>query len=235
MKLDPSFYRHTLLPNLYQAKEVGVDILSKSALLAHFRENESEKLWVCCASAQDIEETAEIVNSMLNKKHDVLATLNIKEDFNYALSTKKLLSVVADLKSAGKNELAAKLHKAIQARQLKNVDDLNQMLWKNDEFKLVHPEKASDKDIKDLSTKAVNYLKNKTEADEDLIKEAVLDFIDQNYFSDPDFKGTKNPSKVLAADLYYKNRGDDLDDLEINSDISEKEVELGMRELKKFI
>ncbi len=233
MKLDTTFYRHTLLPNLFKAKTNGINILSKSALLAHFNGSEAEKVWVCCASAQDIEETAEIVSLMSDEQEDVLANLNVSESFEHQLVNKKLLTVVSNLRKLEKNELADRLFKSVQARNSSDVSTLNKMLWKSN-LKVLAPEKATDEDVKSLAKEAVKYLKSKTKSDDETIKEAVLDFVDQVYLSDSDFKGEIKPTKIFA-DLYYKNRDDELDDLEVNSDVSEREVELGMRELKKFI
>jgi len=235
MKISAAFYRNTLLPSLFTAKYNGVNIKNKSALLHYYStkaDTESETFWVCCASGEDLKDTAEIVSAMFDMKHDVIAEVGVRDEISFTPIT-QLLKITASLKARGKNKLANKLNRILASRLEEEADDLNKILWDKMET-IPKPENANDNDVKAVAKEAKFLLNKETGADELVVKEAVESFIDQNYLEDIDFKGDIKRSQVLS-DLYYKNRGDDLDDLEVNSDVSEEEINLGTRQLSKFL
>jgi hypothetical protein len=152
MKVNASFYKNTLLPELFKAKSNGINIKSKSALLHYFNKSEDEKYWVCCASGEDLNNTSEIVDLMDNEKDDILLNIGISEaaleNIDGHIPNEKLLKVTSSLKVKGKNKVADK----------------------------------------------------------------------------------------IFSDLYYKNREDDLDKLELmKSEISDEEIELGLRKYLKYL
>jgi hypothetical protein len=226
--MDALFYKNTLLPSLFKAKQTGVNIRNKSALLKHFTQSEfePEHFWVCCAAGADLSATADIVDRMASVKSNVLAELNLFSDF----PEKGLKQAVAGLET----EVATGLQQLLSASS--EVDKLNSLLWKSN-LKVLAPKIAAEKDVMDLAQRAFSYLKKEAKADDTLIQEAVVDFIDQVYLSDADFHHDIEPKKIFAATkhLYYKHTGDDLDDTEIDSEITDEQIQLGMREFKKHL
>ena len=87
-KLDSLFYRKTLLPSLYKAAEAGINIENKSSLLHYYKNKPEEKLWVCCASDRDLQDTQEIVSCMQHSKDDILMKIGALDNYlDYAIDT----------------------------------------------------------------------------------------------------------------------------------------------------
>lgn len=212
MKIDTVFYRKSLLPNLYKAKTNNIDIRNKSTLLAHFTENnlQEEKLWLCLASEIDLDKTANLVESMENLEDEsIFAEIEVE--------------TVA-------KELGVEL----------SGEKLNDLLWRAP-IKVLSPEKVTDKDVKELIMRCTDYLKKFSNNAEN-IKLAINDFLDQVYFTDSDFKAKKINASVEeleevvgAKHLYYKGQEDDLDKIEIDSNITDYHLNLARRELRQFI
>lgn len=219
-KLDSLFYRKTLLPSLYRAAEAGINITNKSSLL-HYYQGKPEKLWVCCASTEDLQDTHEIVSCMQHARDDILMKIGALDSFpEYAVDT-----VLATVNNDTANNLATAAVKK---------DRLNTLLWQS-KLKIAPPDKAKKQDLIKLAKEAAKYLKQYSE-DIDVIRAAIDDFFDQVYFTDFEYRGGKiDLKKVVAKHLYYKNRGDELDNIEIDSDISDKQIDLAKRELTQYL
>jgi len=224
MKTNNSWFMGRLIPAFRQVRSKNIDMSDRHSLLAYVKDD-TIRNFVLLSTEEELKAAvllAELADS------NYLSVLSPTEK----IPLNNYIKASIYLRREGKHDLADKVDKYISAQNDASLNDMVNFLW-NSDLELKRPKDIDADYIKSLAKILLDKLKDTFHLDESLLQQAVILFLDQAYFSDPESIG--QPLKIFAQHLYYKNKGDELDELEPLPALSEVDLNINYKNVQKYI